>query len=100
VAAPSAAAADQPPAAPVGRYVGTLVIQSEPAGARVFVNAHALGVTPLVLANRPAGSHVVRIEHDGFERWSASVQVVTGDKAVVNAKLVAAPLSGGDRGPR
>jgi hypothetical protein len=66
----------------------------------VFVNAQASGVTPLVLANRPAGSHVVRIEHDGFERWSASVQVVTGDKAVVNARLVAVPASGGDRGTR
>jgi hypothetical protein len=62
-------------------YRGTLSVQSQPLGGQVSVDGESVGVTPLVGWELPAGSHVVRIDLDGYERWSTSIQVVA-DKAV------------------
>lgn len=68
-------------------YVGDLSITSTPAGATVSINGRAVGVTPLVLNGRPAGSVAVQIARDGFERWSASIQVRSGQMTNVAATL-------------
>jgi PEGA domain-containing protein len=68
-------------------FVGDLTITSTPAGATVSINGRAAGVTPLVLRERPAGSVAVQIANDGFERWSASVQVRAGEMTNVSATL-------------
>ena len=68
-------------------FVGDLTITSTPAGATVSINGRAAGVTPLVLRERPAGSVAVQIANDGFERWSASVQVRAGEMTNVFATL-------------
>jgi PEGA domain len=46
-----------------------------------------VGVTPIAVPDLSAGSHVVRIELEGYERWSSSVQIVTSQKADLNVKL-------------
>jgi len=74
------------PVAPV-RFVGDLSITSTPAGATVFVNGRAAGVTPVVLREQRAGSVAVQIASDGFERWSASVQIPAGQLTRVVATL-------------
>lgn len=58
-------------------FRGTISVESQPAGAQVFVDGRPVGVTPLVGLELPAGSHVVRIDLDGYERWSSAIQVVT-----------------------
>jgi hypothetical protein len=68
-------------------FVGHLTITSTPVGATVSINGRAAGVTPLVLRERPAGSVAVQINNDGFERWSASVQVRAGEMTNVSATL-------------
>jgi PEGA domain len=78
--------ATAPPAAPV-RFVGDLSISSTPPGARVLVNGRAVGVTPLTLREQRAGSVAVQIAREGFERWSASVQVPAGQVTSVAATL-------------
>lgn len=55
-------------------YVGTLRIDAPP-GSRVFINRAAAGVTPLTIARLKAGSHLVWIERDGYQRWTRVVQV-------------------------
>jgi len=74
------------PATPA-RFVGDLSITSTPAGARVFVNGRDAGVTPLVLRDHRAGSVAVQIASEGFERWSASVQIPAGQVTRVVATL-------------
>ena len=69
------------------RFVGDLSITSTPLGARVFVNGRAVGVTPLVLREQRAGSVAVQIASEGFERWSASVQIPAGQVTSVEATL-------------
>ena len=78
--------ATAPPAAPV-RFVGDLSITSTPQGARVVVNGRAVGVTPLILREQRAGSVAVQIASEGFERWSASVQIPAGQVTNIIATL-------------
>jgi hypothetical protein len=56
-------------------FLGTLAVQSEPAGAAVFVNQNYVGETPLQLPRLRAGSHVVWVQEDGYRRWTAGVTV-------------------------
>jgi len=98
--APVRPAATRSPVAPVppatprntagvarGSYRGSLAFRSAPQGARVFVNGSFVGSTPLVLENLPVGSRAVRIEADGYQRWSASTQVVANQQTRVSATL-------------
>ena len=78
--------ATAPPAAPV-RFVGDLSINSTPQGARVLVNGRAVGVTPLTLREQRAGSVAVQIASEGFERWTASVQIPAGRVTNIAATL-------------
>jgi hypothetical protein len=71
----------------MGRFTGDLVIESKPPGARVYVDNRLAGTTPLSLQNMPAGSHAVRLERDGYRRWSSSVRVVAAERNRVTASL-------------
>jgi hypothetical protein len=74
-------------AAPRASYKGSLAFQSAPQGARVFVNGAFVGSTPLILQNLPVGSRAVRMEADGYQRWSASTRVVANQQTRVSATL-------------
>jgi hypothetical protein len=90
--APAARAADVSQAdrskEPV-QYVGTLTVDSQPAGSAVFVDRQLVGETPLELPRLRAGSHVVRIERDGFDRWTTAVHVAADRQTRVSAGLQA-----------
>jgi len=73
--------------ATLGRFVGRLVIDSRPSGAKVFVDGKLVGNTPLAMGEVRAGEHVVRIEQDGYRRWSSSVRVVAAEQNKVTASL-------------
>ena len=86
---PAPAARMPIPATPgtTGRFVGALSVDSRPSGAKVFVDGKLAGTTPLQLAGLDAGSHVVRIERDGYRRWSSAVRVVASEQNRVTAAL-------------
>ena len=63
------------------------MIKSEPLGAVVTVDGKVVGATPLMLKVVPAGSRVVRIESDGYERWSFAARVVANKVTQVVATL-------------
>ena len=73
--------------ATLGRFVGKLAIDSRPPGAKVYVDGKLVGNTPLALGEVRAGEHVVRIEQDGYRRWSSSVRVVAAEQNKVTASL-------------
>jgi hypothetical protein len=70
-----------------GGFVGTLVVESRPAGAKVFLDGRGVGVTPLTLNDVSVGSHVVRLDLAGHQRWSTSIRVVAGQRERVAASL-------------
>jgi hypothetical protein len=77
------------PATPgtVGRFVGDLTVESRPAGANVFVDGKLVGTTPVQLPALNAGEHVVRLERDGYRRWSSLIRVVASERNRVTASL-------------
>jgi len=77
------------PATPatIGRYAGDLVIESKPTGARVYIDSKLAGTTPLLLRHVAAGTHVVRLERDGYRRWSSAVRIVAAERNRVTASL-------------
>ena len=86
VAARAAREAAPPPAAPE-RTSGSLMVDSRPAGARVFVDGTLVGTTPFLMDAIAAGDHAVRMELDGFNPWTASTKVVGGERARVSGSL-------------
>jgi len=86
VAARAAREAAPPPAAPE-RTSGSLMVDSRPAGARVFVDGALVGTTPFLMDSIAAGDHAVRMELDGFNPWTASTKVVGGERARVSGSL-------------
>ena len=84
-APPPAAARTKGPPRP--KFHGSLVIKSEPLGAVVTVDGKVVGATPLTLKVVPAGSRVVRIESEGYERWSYAARVVANKVTQVVATL-------------
>jgi hypothetical protein len=63
------------------------VVHSEPVGAVVSVDGRVVGATPLSLKEVPAGSRVVRIESQGYERWSLAARVVANQELRIVATL-------------
>jgi PEGA domain len=83
---PSSRRVDPPPRI-VSRFVGSLVIESQPSGADVFVDKGRVGMSPIRLSKVRAGSHTIRIDLDGYERWSRAVAVVTNQSTRVTAMM-------------
>jgi hypothetical protein len=77
----------QTPVATQGRFVGALAVDSRPTGAKVFVDGALVGTTPMALPSVPAGSHAIRLEHDGYRHWSSSVRIVASEQNRVTASL-------------
>jgi hypothetical protein len=67
--------------------VGTLLVDSKPSGAEVWINGVAHGRTPLNVSALPVGSRVVRLELPGYERWSWTVNIVANKRTPLQVKL-------------
>ena len=82
--------AARPPASPAGstgRFTGALNVVSRPPGATVFLDGKLVGTTPLSLPSVTAGSHAIRLEHDGYRRWTSSIRVVASEPNRITASL-------------
>jgi hypothetical protein len=82
--APGASGATNP-ASPPG--AAPLTVESRPAGAKVFLDGRLVGTTPLVLPGVTVGQHALYLDHDGYQRWSSGIRIVTTEKNRVTASL-------------
>jgi hypothetical protein len=90
----SAATAATPPVPPTTAYppnvppetTGLVEIQSNPAGASVFVDGTFMANTPATLHLNP-GQHSVRVALDGYKEWTQELAVQAGESAHVSADL-------------
>jgi hypothetical protein len=73
--------------APDSRFTASLAVESRPPGASVYLDGRRVGTTPLVLDAAPTGSHALRLELDGYRRWTSSVRVSAGEHNRVTASL-------------
>jgi len=66
---------------------GSLQVVSRPSGAQVFLDGRSVGRTPLLIPEVTAGSHEVRLDLPGFNRWVTTVDVKAGSAERVAASL-------------
>jgi serine/threonine-protein kinase len=73
--------------AKVDAEAGTLVIDSRPVGATVFVDGRAVGRTPLNVPGVKVGDHTIRLELAGHRQWMTSIKVVGAAPNRIGASL-------------
>jgi hypothetical protein len=75
---------------------GSLTIRSNPMGAMVFVGSEKVGRTPLEGKELPPGSHIVRVELDGYSTVSKVANIQAGQAADLGTVQLEsqAPVSG------
>ena len=66
---------------------GSLLVESVPAFASVYIDGRLAGETPLTLTTVAAGEHRVRMTRLGYLENSRVVTVKPGDRATVRARL-------------
>jgi PEGA domain len=85
---PAAADARQETAPAERSMLGTLLIASAPKGAKVTIDGVPRGVSPLSVSRLRAGNRMVRLELDGYRRWSWAVYVSPSRQTRLNVSLV------------
>ena len=76
--APQPVAAAPPESAPPATGVGTLWIDTNPAGATVIVDASITRVSPATIPNLAAGKHALQIVKPGYSTEQREVEVKSG----------------------
>jgi hypothetical protein len=66
---------------------GSLDVQSDPSGARVFLDGNELGETPLTLSGIRLGHHRIRVTKEGYVSYEEQVTVTEGERKKVLASL-------------
>ena len=74
---------------PAEAPTGSILVSSVPSGAQVRVNGAPKGVSPTVLEGLAPDHYLVELALDGYARWSQTVTVEAGKRAVVDARLEA-----------
>jgi serine/threonine protein kinase len=71
-----------------GPFAGAaLSVESRPAGSKVFIDGRLVGVTPMFLPQVGVGEHAIRLERDGYHRWSSTIHIAAGEPGRVTASL-------------
>jgi hypothetical protein len=53
----------------------------------VYIDGRLVGTTPLQAPAVSAGEHAIRLERDGYRRWTSAVRVVSNEQNRVTASL-------------
>jgi len=72
-------------------YHASVLFQSEPSGAQVFVNGELVGSTPLELNDVAVGSRAIRLVAQGYQPWSGVVRTVANQQTRISVNLDRAP---------
>ncbi len=72
---------------------GSIMIDSEPTKAGIFLNGEEVGTTPETITGLNPGKYNVEVKLDGYEVWSKSTKVKIGKEGVLKAALQIKPGS-------
>jgi len=75
------------------KQLGTLSIESDPAGARIYLDRVALGETPFTTSGLPVGKYEVEIRKENYYPWKDTATVVKDKTTEVVATLSGIPGS-------
>jgi hypothetical protein len=72
---------------PAVRSVLTVLVESTPPGARIFIDGRDLGPTPLTVRQLRPGTHTLELRMPGYQTWSQRLTVAAGENRRVTAAL-------------
>jgi serine/threonine protein kinase len=67
--------------------MAALTVESRPAGASVYLDGKLIGRTPLQVREVAVGDRDLRLELEGYRRWSSTIHVAPGERRRVAASL-------------
>jgi hypothetical protein len=68
---------------------GTLSVNTEPAGAQVYIDDVQRGTTPVTVTDLSAGSHTLRLERQGYTKMTVPVLITEGKTTTMATSLPA-----------
>jgi serine/threonine protein kinase len=74
------------PQTPSKGDTGTLVVESRPDGATIFLDGKRIGTTPLTLDVK-VGNYTVGLDIPGYKRWASTVKINSGERSRLAASL-------------
>ena len=66
---------------------GNVSVSSSPPGANVFIDDVYEGITPVNLTGISSGSHVLRLQINGYGDFETSIQVSSGETTIAFGSL-------------
>ena len=67
--------------------VGSISVETRPAGAQVWLDRRLVGETPMLIPDVTPGAHVVEFRQMGYRAWATNVRVDPSEQARVAASL-------------
>jgi len=83
------------PVAPAAAGTGTLSVTTDPAGAEVYLDDVLRGASPAIIPNLAAGSHILRLEREGYQTMRVPVTISNGKTMEYSTALL--PISSGGK---
>ncbi|RKY87027.1 hypothetical protein DRQ09_05145, partial [candidate division KSB1 bacterium] len=66
---------------------GSIIINSEPQGAEVFINDDLKGTTPIFIDNLKPGYYKVRISRENLQDLEKIYSIIGGESTIINVKM-------------
>lgn len=66
---------------------GSIHVESEPRGAKIYLDGNDIGTTPDSIRRIVSGTHKVEVKKDGYMAWSKKVDVEAGEEASIFVRL-------------
>ena len=79
---------------------GSIRVESEPSGAKIYVDGSHLGTTPDVIRYMKPGQHKVEVVMDGYKEWSRRLDVKAGEDNSLRAILQERKIEVGNTGSK
>lgn len=81
-------AAMSPELSPASDTTGQIIVGSTPSGAGIYLDNKFSGVTPMVMADIPVGSHTLVLRQAGYAEWTSAVTVTGGHYTEISGTLI------------
>ena len=65
----------------------SLLVQSDPMGAGVYLNSEFRGITPCVIRYLLPGEYLLEFRHNAYPSWKKNITVTLGEEKIINADL-------------
>ncbi|MDD1693839.1 MAG: PEGA domain-containing protein [Methanoregula sp.] len=72
---------------PTPDTTGQINVGSSPQGAAIWLDSKLRGITPMILADIPSGSHAITLKMNGYQDWSSTVNVEAGSYEEISGTL-------------